>query len=583
VEGVDDRLLDYFLQRGPHWRTFAGQVRRVGGCEQPIRLTGRKDLLDTTTGEVTEVWSSAGLPDGTVLVACGNRRATRCQPCSRLYQGDAYHLIVAGLRGGKTTPATVATHPALFATLTAPSFGPVHSRALDRHGNPRPCQPPTAADGVCGHGRRSGCPVRHQPGDPLLGQPICADCFDYEAAVLFNAHVSELWRRTRIDIYRQLAKLLHRTERAVKAEVRVEYVKVAEYQRRGLLHYHAAIRLDSAADRADTPPGEYTVDLLAAAIRAAVAHVQAPYPKGLVSAAAKSSDAPGTLLAEPTQGTLPLGVSAPANGGVPCGRIAGTRAAPDQRGRQDRHDHSQHDDSDQHHIHTSTSRRQRTGPARDASPSQAPRRRLPTLDLTDRPALRAARWGAQLHLDPITPDTPAPQAPAEVVAPLSRRQVAGYLAKYATKHTETLGGLDRRIRPSDLHHLTVNPHVWRLVATTLLLASRIPVLAGLTRWAHQLGYGGHWLTKSRRWSTTFTALRQARADWQAERAPDPAHTQQGGEGEGVEVVATWTYVASGYRLPADHHQAEQLRDELDTARHQHREQRWEETSDRVAA
>ena len=34
----------------------------------------------------------------------------------------------------------------------------------------------------------------------------------------------------------------------------------------------------------------------------------------------------------------------------------------------------------------------------------------------------------------------------------------------------------------------------------------------LRRWAHQFGYGGHCFTKSRRYSTTFKALREARAD-----------------------------------------------------------------------
>lgn len=138
--GVSPAVLVYMRERLGHWEAFQAQVRRVGGCEHPIRLTGRKDLLDSTTGELTEVWSSASLPDGSVLVACGNRRASRCGPCSRLYQGDAYQLIVAGLRGGKGTPGAVAGHPALFATVTAPSFGPVHTRVLDGHGHTAPCR-----------------------------------------------------------------------------------------------------------------------------------------------------------------------------------------------------------------------------------------------------------------------------------------------------------------------------------------------------------------------------------------------------------------------------------------------------------
>jgi hypothetical protein len=36
---------------------------------------------------------------------------------------------------------------------------------------------------------------------------------------------------------------------------------------------------------------------------------------------------------------------------------------------------------------------------------------------------------------------------------------------------------------------------------------------GLRRWAHMLGFRGHFLTKSRRYSTTFTALRQQRRTW----------------------------------------------------------------------
>ncbi len=37
--------------------------------------------------------------------------------------------------------------------------------------------------------------------------------------------------------------------------------------------------------------------------------------------------------------------------------------------------------------------------------------------------------------------------------------------------------------------------------------------AGLRRWAHLLGFGGHFLTKARRYSTTFAALRAARANY----------------------------------------------------------------------
>ena len=41
------------------------------------------------------------------------------------------------------------------------------------------------------------------------------------------------------------------------------------------------------------------------------------------------------------------------------------------------------------------------------------------------------------------------------------------------------------------------------------------------QWAHMLGYGGHFLTKSRRYSVTFGQLRSARTDHRrAQRHPD---------------------------------------------------------------
>ena len=38
-----------------------------------------------------------------------------------------------------------------------------------------------------------------------------------------------------------------------------------------------------------------------------------------------------------------------------------------------------------------------------------------------------------------------------------------------------------------------------------------------------LGFGGHFLTKARRYSVTFAALRQARITYRRTRTPDPTH------------------------------------------------------------
>ena len=50
-----------------------------------------------------------------------------CGACSEVYRGDAWQLVVSGLRCGKGVPESVVGHPLVFATFTAPSFGPVHT------------------------------------------------------------------------------------------------------------------------------------------------------------------------------------------------------------------------------------------------------------------------------------------------------------------------------------------------------------------------------------------------------------------------------------------------------------------------
>src|SRR6185437_7024505 len=109
-------------------------------CASPIYLTGHAITRDTTTGEVLHVFTSASQPYGRLAIACRNRRASRCQPCSWIHQGDTYHLIITGLLGGKGVPEQVREHPRVFATLTAPSFGAVH-RDTTQSENAERCHP----------------------------------------------------------------------------------------------------------------------------------------------------------------------------------------------------------------------------------------------------------------------------------------------------------------------------------------------------------------------------------------------------------------------------------------------------------
>src|SRR5262249_43339233 len=99
-----------------------------------------------------------------------------------------------------------------------------------------------------------------------LGQPMCPDCYDYTTAVLFNAYAGDLWRRFITYLPRHLARLAGITQKTLFNQVRIRFVKVAEYQARGVVHFHAVIRLDAPGEDYQPPPGQYTVDLLCDAI-----------------------------------------------------------------------------------------------------------------------------------------------------------------------------------------------------------------------------------------------------------------------------------------------------------------------------
>jgi hypothetical protein len=69
-----------------------------------------------------------------------------------------------------------------------------------------------------------------------------------------------------------------------------------------------------------------------------------------------------------------------------------------------------------------------------------------------------------------------------------------------------------------------------------------------------LGYGGHFLTKSRRYSVTFGQLRAARIDYRrAQQHPGGEHDPWGRplDERVVLVVGTWTYAGSGHDNTAE--------------------------------
>jgi hypothetical protein len=193
--------------------------KRGRGCTRPVRLVGSTVVVNKSTGEVGHRYSSSQELDGITYVRCGNRRVEACPSCSAEYKGDAWHLILCGLAGGKGIPESVADHPCTFATFTAPSFGPVHGVRQKGPCRARRDKP------VCRHGWPLWCNARHHENDHRLGTPLCADCYDYTGHVVWQWHAPELWRRFTITLQRDLARMSGLSVKAFRERCKVSYSK----------------------------------------------------------------------------------------------------------------------------------------------------------------------------------------------------------------------------------------------------------------------------------------------------------------------------------------------------------------------
>ncbi|MGC9411271.1 replication initiator protein RepSA [Streptomyces sp. DZ1-3] len=402
----------------PGFDRWQDQVRRTGGCADPVHLSGWVIHKDKTSGETLHHYSTEHEPGGRLRVACGNRRASRCPSCAWTYAGDTYRLIRAGLAGDedKEIPATVRNHPRVFATLTAPSFGPVHNRP--------------------DHGR-CRCGTRHPSDDSALGTALDPETYDYAGSVLFNNHAGDLWQRFTNRLRREIAARAGLTQRELKECARLSYGKVAEFQKRGAVHFHAVIRIDGAEGPDSAAPSWANTQLLSDAIRAAAHHSYTT-------------------------------VSVPASG--------------------------------------------------------------------DQPA-RTFRWGRQLDVRPVKAFGDG--------SDLTEQAVASYVAKYATKAAENTGTLDRRVGElAELDRHGVPDHARRLITACRELDGLYPDRR-LWAWAHMLGFRGHFSSKSRRYSTTLGALRQARADFRAAQERE-ALALEDREPDTVLVLADWQYAGHGH-------------------------------------
>jgi hypothetical protein len=251
--------------------------------------------------------------------------------------------------------------------------------------------------------------------------------------VLWNWHAPALWNRFIVELVRVLAARAGLSEREWRRRVRVAFAKVAEFQARGLVHFHAIVRLDGAEDRATTPRVQVSPQELCDAMREAAGRA----------------------------------------------RLDG-----------------------------------------DAGNGQ-------TTEI---------RFGEQLHTRVL--------AGAQDGRELSPGHVAAYVAKYSCKasHEQIT---TRDSDPDRWRDRGVPEQLIQMATATLHLADR-PGLRRLRPWVHMLGFRGHFVTKSRRYSTTLGELRDARATYRVHQ-DDPKE----GDDDSTVIVAFWQYIGSGYLNPGD--------------------------------
>jgi hypothetical protein len=271
--------------------------------------------------------------------------------------------------------------------------------------------------------------------------------------VVWQWWAPDLWRRFTIALRRLVAKTLDVPASRLGAVATVQYAKVAEYQLRGIVHFHALVRLDGPKTPDGFAPAPTTVDatVLADLARQAVASVRLTVP-----------------------------------------------------------------------------------------------------GVDDRDPTRVLAFGRQLDARPVKTG----RRTDDPVRTLTPEQVAGYLAKYATKSATDTGNTD-------------SPHHRRIRATARDLATRASLqtresgddpgpYARLGKWVHMLGFRGHFATKSRRYSITLGALRRARRRAQAliaehkadgrplDLAALEADLLADDEDETTLVIGHWSYAGTGW-------------------------------------
>lgn len=156
--------------------------------------------------------------DREFVTACESRLKSKCEHCARIYRGDSFALLRDGVKDLQEDEHVY------FVTVTAPGgdlFGATHGL---RRNHPCPC------------GRK------HSKKDPTLGTPVDPETYRYDLAAGFNASACRLFTLG-IQRLRRWAK---------RQGGNVRYIRVAEWQRRGLIHIHAIIVTTASAEQITT-------------------------------------------------------------------------------------------------------------------------------------------------------------------------------------------------------------------------------------------------------------------------------------------------------------------------------------------
>ncbi|WP_406036420.1 plasmid replication initiator protein [Micromonospora sp. NBC_00898] len=463
----------------PDFFGWLEHTRTAGGCARPIRLTGTLAAVDPDSGRILRQQHTDELPDRTLYKACGNRRESECRDCAWVYAGDAYQVVRCGLTGGKGVPASIGRHPVVFATFTAPSFGAVHHRHIPRH--------------TCGNRQRCDCSPA-----PCHARRTAARCQHGQPAVCFARHDADdpqLGQPLCLDCYDHdhqvvwngfAGELWRRTKQAIERRL------AALCRRRGIPHVQVVS--DSGKIRR-VPPVRVSHGKVAEMQRRGAVHFHA-----LLRLDGVDPD-DRTALVPP-----PAGIT-----------VDDLEAA----------------------VHAA---------ARQISVTTPPH--------PDRSQGWEVAWGEQVDVRRIGISD----------GDVTDGKVAAYLAKYATKSTEATGHRSTRLTsatvddypdPEGGHLARLIDACWHLGRPTLTettsgaewigcrqdgLDGKPSPYAGLRRWAHMLGFGGHFLTKARRYSVTFGLLRDTRATFRRTEDDDTSDTI---------TIGSLTYARAGWLTDGD--------------------------------